>query len=226
MIGTRLRMAATRLMLPVTWRWNSDRAAGALKQFSEVEFDSAWQYLNAMSYTDNPDVQMALFENVLEEMEHSDAFRRLAYGLATVRLRRSYASRMPLVSEASHIPGFLAFAHESERAICTQFKGFSRACRFEPRVMAVFQSIVVDEEGHEAGARSLLETLLEDRKHARRMIFRARVSRAYQSWLRGSQRIGDAMFRLFLSTVFFACGFFFVGTCRRRLRYRVDGQVQ
>lgn len=217
MLGARLRSLTTRLLLPLSWRRDDQHVAQTLKRFSDVEFDSAWQYLNAMKHVPQPAVQRLLFENLLEEMEHADAFLALSHGLARQRIAGEQAARVALVDSAEDIPYFLAYAHESERSIALQFDGYARACGRRDAVADVFRSIALDETTHEQNARASLVALIGDEAAARRLHLKVKFARTWQSWTRGSKRIGDVLFALIVGTVFVGAGLLFGGACRRRI---------
>ncbi len=217
MIGSKIRSVITHFLLPLFWKKDTENAAKALKQFSEVEFDSAWQYLNAMNHVDVPKTQLMLFENLLEEMEHSDAFLHSAHQLATQRLAGQQKARTVLVNHARQIPYFLAFAHESEKAICAQFKGYARACQHLPTVAKVFNEIACEEEKHEREAHVALVTLIGSRQLAARLVWQVRLNKSWQSWMRGTKYIGEFMFAFWLGAVYFLFGPILRGYCTRRL---------
>lgn len=210
----------TRLILPLTWRTSRRHAAKVLRRFSEVEFDSAWQYLNAMTCIQEPKIQLMLFENVLEEMSHADAFADVAHMLADQQSHDVQESRTVMVKDASGIPYFLACAHESERAICVQFDGFARASRRIPEVSSVFRSISIDEQKHEREARLSLEVLIGDKRRAASLVAKARNKRIYQSFLRASQRFGDLVFAFCFGLVYFSFGPLLRHYCKRLLATR------
>lgn len=217
MIGPKLRTILTRFFLPFFWKKNNLNASLALKQFSEVEFDSAWQYFNAMNHVNSPMTQLMLFENILEEMEHSDAFLKSAHQLAARRLSYPQKARTVLVTSVEQMPYFLAFAHESEKAICSQFKGYAYACRHLPNVADVFKDIAFEEEKHEREAHVALVSLIGSSKSVNRLLWKVKINKYYKSWMRGTKHIGEFMFTVWLGVLYFIFSPFFCGYCKRRL---------
>lgn len=217
MLSVHMRNLATRVFLPMAWSRGRQHAAQTLKTFSNVEFDSAWQYLNAMQHVQAPEVQLMLFQNLLEEMEHSDAFLRVAQDLAEQRLRTAPEARVALVNSAADIPYFLAFAHESERAICAQFNGYARACERYEEAAAVFKAIAIDEAKHEREARESLIALIGDERTARSLVLKVKLRKTYAAWMRGSMRIGDLMFALWFGVVYAVFGPLLGRYCARRM---------
>lgn len=217
MWSTHLRNAVTRALLPLSWRIDAQHAARTLKRFSEVEFDSAWQYLNALGHTETPKMQLMLFENLLEEMEHSDGFLEVAHQLARERFQGGSGARSVLVKSADDIPYFLAFAHESEKSICAQFNGYARACSHLPAAAEVFRGIAIDEAKHEREARASLLAAVGSETTVRRLVWQVKFKKAYASWLRGSRHIGDAIFALWLGAVYLLFGPLLRSYCAARL---------
>lgn len=203
---TALRNTITRLMLPIVWARNANHAARTLKRFGDTESDSGWQYLQAIEHTDDDELKRMLFSNVLEEYRHSDYFYGAAHRLASARLHSPPSARTRLVKAPADMAYFLAYAHECEHSIHGQFDAFASACHL-PAVSDVFRRICADEEDHEAQAHDfLLQAVGGDRSRARRMVFKAKSARWYESWMRGSQRMGDVTFGTLLSLIFFTFG--------------------
>ena len=203
---TAIRNGITRLVLPVVWARSNDHAARTLKRFGDTESDSGWQYLQAIEHTDDDQLKRMLFSNVLEEYRHSDYFYHAAHQLATQRLRSTPTARTRLVQDSKDIAYFLAYAHECEHSIHGQFNAFASACR-QPAVSDVFHRICADEEDHKVQAYDFLTKAVDgSTNRARWMVFRAKSARFYESWMRGSQRIGDITFGMILSVVFFIFG--------------------
>ncbi|WP_434628059.1 hypothetical protein [Chromobacterium sp. CV08] len=212
-----LRKLITAVALPIRWRRDRQHAAETLKAFSEIEFDSAWQYLNAIRYVDQPEIQLMLFGNCLEEMEHSDKFLNAAHKLASARMGGHSLARKELVRKPNDVPYFLAFAHDSERSIATQFKGYARACGKFSDAAAVFNDIAIDEEKHEREARSSLVSAVGSERTARWLIFKVKLSKAYSGWMRVSKKLGDMIFAAWLGVIFLLFGSLLRNYCRRTL---------
>jgi hypothetical protein len=218
MLGAYLRRIVTRVLLPLSWHRDDHCVALTLKKFSEVEFDSAWQYFNAMKHAEDPALQRILFGNFMEEMEHADAFLSLSHDLALRRFARKQESRSVLVKSADDIPYFLAFAHESERSIATQFDGYALASGHRGSVADAFRKISSDEITHGEGAHSSLVALVGNRARARRLIWRVKLSKLWQAWVRATRYVGDGTSTLLIATVYLLAGITFGASCRRQLR--------
>lgn len=219
---TLIRNALTRLILPVAWSRINDHPARTLKKFGDTEADSGWQYLQALEHADDHGLKRMLFSNVMEEYRHADYFFAAAHQLASSRLHSAAVARKRLVNERSDMPYFLAYAHECERSIHGQFDSFAEASRL-PAVSEVFRRICADEKDHEVEAFDFLVKHVGSESIARRFVVRAKLSRMYEAWMRGSERIGDAMFGLVLSLVFFSFGPFLVRRATVSSQHRVEG---
>lgn len=218
MAAASLRSLLTRLFLPLSWKQSEANAAHALKRFSDVEFDSAWQYMNAMSYVREPAVQLMLFENSLEEMDHSERFRAIAHSLSTCRFDTAAQARVPLVKHADDIHYFLGFSHESERAVAEEFRCFARASREWGRASALFQEIATEEGKHEREAHASLVHLVGSPRKVARILRKVRLHRFYLAWMRGSQVIGDFMFAIILGALFVVAAPAMRGHCARMMK--------
>lgn len=202
---TLVKNTLTRLLLPIAWSRGPDHPARTLKRFGDTESDSGWQYLQALQHTDDPGLKRMLFSNVMEEFRHADYFYGAAHQLARERLHSAAQARTPLVQAPKDLPYFLAYAHECERSVHEQFDAYAGACSL-PEVADVFRRICSDEEDHEAQAHAFLCEQVGSAGVARRLVWKAKATRLYEAWMRGSQRMGDVMFGVMLSAVFFAFG--------------------
>lgn len=194
-----------RAFVPSRWSRHPNRVATTLKRFSDVEADSAWQYLRALDVCRDTSARRMLFENVLEEFKHADYFSGAAHQLATERLRSSTQGRTLLASSAADVPAFLAYAHVCEEAIHTQFDSYAQACNI-PEVSTVFRDISDDEASHGNETLEYLRRLAGGDAQARRAILAARLRRAYEAWMRLSARMGTLTFYPLLVALFFAFG--------------------
>jgi rubrerythrin len=201
---TQLRNFLTHALMPLAWRMNPQRAAEALKRFGDTEADSGWHYLRAMLITDDVQLKRMLFANAIEEFRHSDYFNIAAHQLSSERLSRPPSERSRLVQNGADLPYFLAYAHESERSIYSQFGTYARACGMR-EVSDVFHRIRQDEEEHESRAAAFLR-LEVGAKRAVRLIIKAKLARMTEAWTRASQMVGDLTFRAVLRSIFLLYG--------------------
>jgi rubrerythrin len=207
------RLVVIRSILPPKWRISRQAAAEALNRFAEVEADSAWQYYNAMYFTSDSRLTGMLFRNVVEEMGHADAFQRVANRLSSQRFRPMFQSRKPLVTSSPDINSFLAFAHESERAIGGQFATYAKACPL-PEVKEVFERIATEEVDHQLEALVRLESLLASPHQSGWLLFRARLRRGLEQWERLGEQLSAFFFGILLGAFYLVSGLFLSQYCR------------
>ena len=74
----RLRHFLIRFLLPITWKKSSAQKVRVLQEFAQTELDSAWQSIYAIERVENSGLRSLLFQHAMEELFHSDLFRRLA----------------------------------------------------------------------------------------------------------------------------------------------------
>jgi hypothetical protein len=199
------RAFLVRLLVPARWGSDAGHVARTLKRFGDVEADSAWQYLCALDHCSDTGVRRTLFENVLEEFKHADAFYGAAHSLATHRLHGDNQRRTCLTARPTDLPRFLAYAHVCEEAIHGQFDSYASACRL-PAVSQVFRDISADEATHGSETLLHLERLAGSPGAARRALIVARLQRFYEAWMRFAARLGDITFYPVLALLFFVFG--------------------
>jgi hypothetical protein len=214
---TTFRTLVTRVFFLRRRLVRGDSLATSLRRFADVEFDSAWQYQNAMSFAIEPNIKLMLFDNLLDEMSHADSFRLLANRLDPSRRFDASKARKVLVDDAAQIPFFLAYAHESERAICNQFEEYAHTSHRFPEVAGVFRSISVDERGHESSTREAVFALVGGRRKFNHLVRKVRLKKAFDSWTRQTAAVGDYLFLAWFGLTFLLAGAIFGRYCRARL---------
>lgn len=201
-----LRRVIVSNALPGKWKDDQQRASRVLHEFSMVEFDSAWQYYNAISYVDDAEIAQDLFENMLEEMEHSYAFKRQAIALDPSLRFVADKARTPLVTSKEDLHYFFAYAYESERSICSQFETYSEATKMYPMVSKVFSDIAIEEKEHEQDARNALIKTLGSESRLKLIVARVKVLRFLTEFEKQTSHIGEFGFSVILSAIYYLFG--------------------
>ncbi len=212
-----LRRWAIRVVMPVMWRLWPRRRAHALAEFAATEADSGWQFKQAIERTPDPALKALLFCNLLEEMEHSERFQRLADGMGQGRVGVAPARRTSLATDTSSLRAFIAYVHAGELDISHEFDAYGRAAGV-PAISGTFEALREDEEGHQSGLWSALRKLTRSDSEARSLVRRARWRRLYRSWLSVSKQLGDAMLALWLGLAYLLMGPLAVWSSRARMR--------
>ncbi len=211
-----LRRIVIRTLLPVSWGHSPHRVAKSLDRFSQVEADSAWQFLRAVEILPSPQAKAEMFENALEEVHHAYIFHEAASKKVSRPLPLETDSRKALLSSPEELPGFLGYTYLGEHDVHGEFQSYARAAG-DPTVQAVFLSICEDEAGHEASARGLLAKALGSETKVRKVVIKARFRRIYADWIRFSTKLGEVFSGFWLGLFYFICAPLVAATCRRRL---------
>lgn len=220
-----LRRVVIRTMLPLSWGQSPRRVANSLNRFSQVEADSAWQFLRAVEILPSPQAKAEMFENALEEVHHAYIFNEAARKRVYRPLPLNAGSRKALLNDPGELPAFLAYSYIGEHEVHGEFQSYARAAG-DRSVQEVFLSICEDEAGHEESARGLLAKALGSEAKLRHEVTSARLRRIYADWVRFSTRLGEAVSGFWLGLLYFLCAPWVAATCRRRLaRPPVAGHV-
>jgi hypothetical protein len=216
--GMFARAVLIRILLPVTWRHVRSVQAGRLMRFSVTETDSAWQILDAMRHVTAPAGRVRMLQHALEEVHHASEFARVARGLCPVAPRPPLAERQPLCGDdPAGVPRFLAYAHVGEQDVFDQFDAYAAGIG-EGDAQRVFRESKLDELGHVGLTWSMLVEATGDAARARRMVWRARLRRAWESWLRFSTGIGAVTSGVLLAAAWAIATMFLALPARSRLR--------
>ncbi len=186
-------------------RRDDNQSALILKQYSEIEADSAWQYLQAIDYTSDKAIKQTLFKNVLEERNHADIFARLSELIATEKVSLIAKKRKQLISQPEELSDFLAYVHYGEAHVHQKFLNYANTCRDE-RISKAFRKISDDEEDHEAEIFSHLIEVVGSEKEAIKKVKKAKFKQFFEAWTRQSEKIGNVIFGTLLSIVFWLFG--------------------
>ena len=211
-----LRDAVTAVLMPVAWRLSRRRVGNTLHRFAEVEADSAWQYLNALELADDTILRRKLFDNFVEELEHAERFRQLAAKHGSGRHRPQPLERTRLAGRPADIPAFLAYTYLSELSVARRFGTYARSSTI-PEVRAVYESIVLQEQGHHQGAWQDLLRLTGSGEDVRRLVRKAKLTRGREAWLRFGRRLGGLFSVVWLSACYVVFAPLLFLYCRRRL---------
>jgi hypothetical protein len=218
-MGMYLRRMTIRLMIPIVWGVSRRRAARALQIFSSTEADSGWQFLYALDATEDPELRAELFKNAMEEMYHSSEFEKLSSLCADRLLTRPKPERKPLYDPEKSYAAFLSYVYVGEKDVYEQFDAYSAAVKkaalSQGMTHTVFDEAKEDEDGHLNLAKAALMEQYGSESAARKEIFRIRLRRAYQTWLRFSKKIGEVSSSIILSALYYVSGVFFAIPCRR-----------
>ena len=176
-----------------------------LKEFSDVEADSAWQYMQAIQFADNPQLRLTLFNNVLEERNHADIFFQLHQTFKTANVSGNSKRRQPLINSVEEISDFLAVVHVGESSVHEKFVRYANKAQ-NKKISEAFQRISEDEEGHGSETLDHLKIITGDNKKAGRKVAKAKIKQHIETFGRHSTKIGDVIFSSLLALVFFAFG--------------------
>ncbi len=213
------RNLLTRVLVPLTWRPFSGRMASRLKYFSVMEADSAWQLLHALEQIDDPPTRALVLQHTLEELHHASEFDRVASQYEASHPPKPLLHRDPILDPLKGedaAPAFLAHAHVGEKDVFDQFNSYAAGIGDCP-ARSVFLEAKKDELGHVGLTHKLLLAIVGSPKEADRWIRRARLRRAWESWLRFSRRLGEIPMRVLL-TVLYVLGLLGgAWACRQRL---------
>lgn len=182
-----------------------DRTASVLREFSDIEADSSWQYLHAMQFTEDDELKRMLLLNALEERNHADIFLRLHQQIRQHQISLPHKARKPLIEAPEQLPAFLAYVHYGEASVHKNFVKYANSCS-DQRIAQAFKKISEDEEGHESNIYDYLTKICGDQKRADKQVNKARWKYRMEAWMRHSQKLGDFMFNLLLSLVYLIFG--------------------
>jgi len=215
------RRLAIRTMIPLVWRISKNRAPRTLQRFATTEADSAWQFLYALDAAEDIELRKELFNNALEEVHHASEFERMSIECSTTLVHKTKPERSAIYDPKKPFAHFLAYVYVGESDVYQQFSAYSAAVREaltgERKARNFFDEAKEDEDGHLNLAKRALIKEFGSRRLAEKEVLKIRFKRGYETWLRGSKKIGEFSTSIILMFIYFVTSPFFFVTCRRRL---------
>jgi len=214
-----VRKLLIRMVFPINWRLRPARIAQGLQRFGNTESDSAWQILYALHAIDDPKIRCLVLQHAFEEVHHGVEFPRVAKPYMP-RLPYKYCpERKPLFDPtrgAAGLADFLAYAHVGEMDVFDQFDSYAAGIG-TCDAQSVFREAKLDEDGHVGLTWNLLVAVSGSAKAAARLVFRARVKRVWEAWLRLGKGFGEVPLTVVLSALYLVFGLLLVIPMRLRL---------
>ena len=216
----KLRQVIISSAMPLIWRYFPSRKLAALQDFSMIEIDSGWQSLQAIPSVADPTTKKMLFLHAMEEFDHGSRFDRLYGEISDSLPRRPVFRRERMLREGGgkeELLDFLAGAYVGERDVNEDFRYYMHA-PIDPRIRAIFASILQEEEGHEGGALEHLERMAGgNRNRIRWLVRKHSLKRLYKLYIGMLQKLGELPLSIVLSAVYFLLGPFVFFPLRTRM---------
>lgn len=205
-----LRRIFISLLLPIIWKFSRKRTAAALLRFQSTEVDSAWQNLYILNNTKHdPKHNAKMFQHVLEEIHHAHLFSKLAKNYSDDLLPVPTTEREPLYINKSNdqnaLKNFFAYEYIGEADVSHQFKTYESAAPFDD-IKKVFARLKNDEIGHVRYTRSMFNELVTSKWERFTLIFKIRLRRTYEAWLRLGHTLGIIPSEVLLRVIYFSFG--------------------
>jgi hypothetical protein len=198
------------LLSEVSWRlpgW----PVKLLTAFSQSERGSAYDVLYAIEHTDRRDLRLRYFRHAMDEARHAGVFVQRAQALGgadrtlAVLGDAGYLSSHGIIGNETLFErygemGFLAFVYVAEADAVEQFKVYIDRQLPDEDTLSVLHGILKDERFHVSYSRAALKHY--DPAAVKRAIFKIRLDRFKERWLRGSIHIGHAVNSIWLSLMY------------------------
>jgi hypothetical protein len=139
------------------WRLSRRYLVQDLYDFSKVEYDSAWQYKQAMFFEKDIDNKVVLLDNVIDEIRHSKYFFSLAKNINPNIHPPINKRRIKLVGCEKELKDFYALTYLEEFSISHEFENYAKASKSK-EVSEVFLKIKEEELQHANSNVELLKT--------------------------------------------------------------------
>ncbi len=216
------------IFLPRSWSTSRKRTASALLRFQSTEIDSAWQNLYILNNAQHdPRYCAKMFQHVLEEIHHAALFSNLAKNYSDDLLPIPSAERDPLylngLDNQRALKNFFTYEYIGEADVSHQFSTYERAAPFDD-IKKVFGRLRIDEMGHVRYTKSVFYELVSNRWERFTLLFKIRLKRAYETWLRLGNTIGIIPSEVLLRIVYFTFGWSIARQAKERLEQNINSR--
>ena len=202
------------LLLLHRWIWHDpERCARKLFSFAATEADGGRDLVRAAELTEDSTLRRLYVVHAADEERHADLFRtRGAALLHALPVRSPALFQMNWVSpgerglddlrvHAESDASLLAFLHLSEKSAARHFATYVDALKDDPLTRSVFKTVLKDETFHMNYTLAQL-TRVAPKRH-RFLLWRARLSRLWKTYLRIMSAVAGVMSAALLTLQYF-----------------------
>ena len=200
-IPTALEQFKVYLAIKLFWS-NPKKKAQVLATFHSTEADSAWQLLHILPKLNDPKARYEVFQHILEEMVHSELFRKEATVYAKSQIITPSEERQAIYSDDAPIWKFFAYCIIGEKAALDRFSHVAKSLP-DSTLRETFKKVLRDEAGHVHNAKMLAAEFAVNAKDIEQEVSAARRRRFKEAWMRQGTKITDIFANLFLSILYF-----------------------
>jgi len=205
-----------RALVSVFWR-SKQTMLSAVNGFQATEADGVWHLLRGIEGAEDPKVRATLFEHMIEEESHAEAFGQVCREESAQAFVPTFYEREDIFPTGTPIWKLIAYVHVGEVDATARF-GVLRDALPPGRLKDALKTIVADEEGHIDLTHDLLLELGASETEIRKTYRQVRLRRAWEGWLRSGKRMVNWVAVTLLSGVYFVMAPFFFRTARAKLR--------
>jgi hypothetical protein len=202
-------------LVSIFWR-SKVRMLSAVNGFQATEADGVWHLLRGIEGADDPKVRATLFEHMIEEESHAEAFGQVCRAESVQAFAPTFYEREDIFPPDTPVWKLIAYVHVGEVDATARF-GVLRDALPPGRLKEALKTIVADEEGHIDLTHSLLLELGATESEIRKTYRQVRLRRGWEGWLRSGKRVVNWVAVTLLSAVYFAMAPFFYRTARAKL---------
>jgi hypothetical protein len=205
-----------RLTVSVGWALSPARVPEVIRGFQATEADGVWHLYRGMPAIADARQRALVFGHCLEEESHADAFARTYKAYGDRVFSPLFYERKALYKPGEPIWKTFAFVHVGEVDATERFRALAAALP-AGALKDCLRTVVSDEEGHVDLTGEMLVKMGARRPEIRREIWRVRLIRLWERWLRVGKGAIDTLATILLSLVYFGFGLLLRGVARRRL---------
>jgi rubrerythrin len=206
------------LAVKLLWK-RPGKTAEAIRGFQATEADGVWHLHRALARAEDPKLRAILFSHSIEELSHADEFARTYRDYSDLPFSAIQYERADLADRNAELWRAIAYVNVGEHDATERFRRIAGALP-DGRLRDALARIVRDEDGHVDLTNAMLVKMGASPTEARRELFRVRLARAWQAWLRTGQRVVDSLATLLLSIAYVLLGPWLAASARRRLSSR------
>lgn len=219
-----------RFLSPILWRFLPQRKAYFLQDFAIAELDSCWQSLRAIPQVKDSKLKVHLFHHAVEEMHHSNLFRKLTRHYSSRHLKMPMLRRQEIIFDSekrADLLDFLAYVHVGEKEVNVDFAQYAKAAKPDPMIQETFRRIQEDEERHEHDTVAWMhQTLGLPTWRIRLAIFRQQLRLSWNAYKNMMMSVGRVPFTGMLLVAYALLGLPAALSARKRMGISADAELE
>ena len=193
------------VVINVIWRVFPSKKHEIMRVFEATEDDSAWQLLNGIKMTHNPEAKAELFLQALEESHHAELFRELCKKEFNTGFQKYFHEKKALYKLDEDSWKLPVYCLIGEKSAADRFQNIVDVSP-NNLLKKTLKKIVADEIGHIHKAQEQIEVDNKSQDEVNAEVKKIIRKRFLESWMRSGRKITNFLINILLFIIYVSIG--------------------